>query len=96
MRSSCVHVYVHFVWRTWDCLPLIDREWEDRLHACIAESTRDIGCSALRVGGTENHVHALVRLSATVAVAQAAKQMKGESSHFATHVLERHREENGA
>src|SRR5690242_4300136 len=87
MRRSCVHVYVHFVWRTWDSADLIDAGWEKRLHACIAESARDIGCNAARVGGTENHIHVLVRMSATVSVAQVAKQMKGESSHFVTHML---------
>ena len=87
MRWSCVHVYVHFIWRTWDSGDLIDAAWEKRLHACIAEGARDIGCSAARVGGTANHVHVLVRMSATVSVAQVAKQMKGDSSHFVTHVL---------
>ena len=85
MRRSCVHVYVHFVWRTWDSLELISKDWERRVHACIAEEAHRIGCAVLRVGGTDNHVHILVRLGTTVSVAQAAKQMKGGSSHFVTH-----------
>lgn len=89
MSRSCVHVYVHFVWRTWDSLAIIDSRWEERLHACIAEAARQIGCNALRVGGTVGHVHVLVRLTPTVTIADVAKQMQGSSAHFVTHVLAR-------
>jgi REP element-mobilizing transposase RayT len=35
----------------------------------------------------EDHVHLLVRLPATVAVAKLAQQVKGASAHLITHVI---------
>jgi len=87
MWRSCIHVYVHFVWRTWDSLPRVDLAWEERLHACIASEARIGGCYALKVGGTSDHVHAIIRMSATVTIAELAKRMKGGSSHFVTHEI---------
>ena len=87
MWRSCVHVYVHFIWRTWDGQPCIDISWEERLHASIAGEARAAGCHAVRVGGTSDHVHAIVRMSATATIADVAKRMKGGSSHFVTHVI---------
>lgn len=84
MWRSCIHVYVHFIWRTWDSEPLIDIDWEERLHACIAEEARTGGCYAVRVGATRDHIHAIVRMSATATIADIAKRMKGGSSHFVT------------
>src|SRR5947207_15042903 len=87
MPTSCVHVYVHFVWATWDQSPLIAASLEPAIHAAIAAECRELRCLAVEVGGTGDHVHALVRLRSSVSVAEAAKQMKGSSSHLATHQL---------
>jgi REP element-mobilizing transposase RayT len=82
-----VHVYAHFVWATWDRAPLITPDLEQPLHDCIAEECRQMRCYPAEVGGTQDHVHCLVRLRSSVSVAEAAKQMKGSSSHLATHCL---------
>src|SRR5437773_2423956 len=87
MITSCTYVYVHFVWRTWDSLPLILPEWEERVYACIGQGCVDLKCIPIRVNGMPNHVHALVRLHSTISVAGLAKQMKGDSSHFINHVI---------
>ena len=42
----------------------------------------------LEIGGTEDHVHVLVRIPPTVNVAQVVKQVKGSSSHLVTHRVE--------
>jgi REP-associated tyrosine transposase len=87
MPTSCTHVYVHFVWATWNKAPLIVPELEARIYACIATKCEELKCQLLVIGGTEDHVHALVRVHSTVAVADLAKGMKGSSSHFVTHEL---------
>ncbi len=87
MPRSLVKVYVHFVWATWDRLPLIVPAWEYRLYACLAAKCAELGCDLDTVGGIEDHIHALVRLHPSVAVAQAAKELKGASSHFTSHEL---------
>ena len=41
----------------------------------------------LAIGGIEDHVHLLVRLHTSVAVATLAKEVKGSTSHLVTHVI---------
>jgi len=40
----------------------------------------------LAIGGISDHVHVLVRFPTTLTVATFAKEVKGNSSHFMTHV----------
>lgn len=87
MPASFVLVYVHYVCATWDRLPLISPELEPKIHACIAAECQRVGAEPLQIGGTGDHVHALVQVHSTVSVAQLARGMKGGSSHFATHEL---------
>jgi putative transposase len=87
MPESCTHLYVHFVWATWDRLPLITPELEPQVYASIAKKCQELRCELRAIGGVENHVHTLIRLHATVSAAELAKGMKGASSHLATHVL---------
>jgi REP element-mobilizing transposase RayT len=85
MPTSCTHVYVHFVWATWNKAPLITPDLEPRIYACIAAKCDELVCQLIDIGGTEDHVHCLVRLHATISVAGLAKHMKGASSHLVTH-----------
>lgn len=87
MPHSHTHIYIHFVWATWNRAPLIGPALEASLYACIARECWDLKCELIVIGGTEDHVHALVRLHSTVSVAALAKAMKGSSSHLVTHML---------
>ena len=85
MREPFTRLYVHRVWATWDRQPLLSATLRRSLYACIQQECRDLKGEALAVGGTEDHVHVLVRISAAVSVASLVKQIKGSSSHLATH-----------
>ena len=87
MPDSRIRIYVHFVWATWDRLPLITPEIEAGVHGHIAEKCRELGCWPLEIGGIEDHVHVLVQMSSTVTAALLAKEMKGASSHLVNYVL---------
>ena len=60
---------------------------ETRLHGCIWRECESLNCQPLVIGGIENHVHVLVRMHASIAVAELAQQMKGASSHFVNHEM---------
>ncbi|MDQ3815077.1 MAG: IS200/IS605 family transposase [Armatimonadota bacterium] len=87
MPDSCTHLYVHFIWATWNRTPLLVSTLREPIYACISDKCYELRCQLIEIGGIEDHVHVLVRLHSTVAVAVLAKGMKGSSSHLATHAL---------
>ena len=82
MRRNRMAVYVHFVWSTWDRLPLITPEMEDRLYRNISALAISLGCKVLAINGDRDHVHVFLSLPSTVSIAELVKKMKGASSHF--------------
>jgi len=82
---SCVHV--HFVWATYDRLPLITPEVEQRLYAAIHAKCNELKCPVRALGGVEDHIHLLVRLHPNVSQAQLARDVKGSTSHLMTHEI---------
>lgn len=87
MRTSYTQLYVHLVWATWDRLPLITPDIQAVIYASIVAKCKKLKCIALAVGGIEDHVHLLVRLHTTIAVATLAKEVKGSTSHLITHEI---------
>jgi putative transposase len=82
MRRNKLALYVHLVWATWDRLPFITSEIERRLHRNIESEAQEQGCMVLALNGTDDHVHVLVSIPATISIANLVKQLKGVSSHF--------------
>lgn len=87
MRRTYTELYVHLVWSTWDRQPMITAAIERDLYAALAAKCHELGAEALAIGGTEDHVHVLVRLPAALAVADLVQQMKGSTSHLVGHAL---------
>jgi putative transposase len=83
-RSAMPHTYssmlVHCVFSTKERMNLIHEPhvlW--RYLAGIAQAK---GIPLVAAGGTANHVHLLVDLRPTVALAETMQQLKGNSSHW--------------
>ena len=87
MPSAYAQLYVHLVWATWDRLPLITEDMEPRLFGAFRGKCEDLGCHCLAIGAAEDHVHLLVRYPASVSIATLVGQLKGGSSHLASHEL---------
>jgi putative transposase len=85
MRRTRVALFAHLVWGTWDRLPLLVGETQRRVYRCIEATCVEMGAEVVALGGIEDHVHLLARLPATLSVADLVKQVKGASSHLATH-----------
>ncbi len=73
-------LYYHAVWATWDRAPLITRHIERRMHGAIAAKCADCECTALAVGGVEDHVHLLVRAPPTGRPCTLVGEIKGVTS----------------
>lgn len=85
MGGPSTQLYLHLAWATWDRLPLITEALEARLSAAIAKKCHALHCNPLALGGVPDHIHLLVELHPSVAVAVLAKEVKGGSSHLVTH-----------
>ncbi len=83
MPQSLAAVYVHLVFSTKDRAPLIGREIRSDLHAYLGGIAKNLGCQPLGIGGTEDHVHILTRLSKTVAIAGLVRDLKSNASSWA-------------
>jgi putative transposase len=80
------HTYVseliHCVFSTKQRRNLITPEVQPLLWAFLGGIARKNGFKALIAGGTENHVHILLSLPATLPLAKAMQLIKGASSHW--------------
>ena len=88
MRAPYTELYLHCVWATWDRLPLITAGVETSLYKAIRAKCDELKCPSLAIGGMPDHIHVLVRLHATVSVADLLKEVKGASSHLITHMTQ--------
>ena len=81
MKRDKVEIYLHFVWTTWDRLPLLTPEVEAVAYRVIGEQVSRCGCQILALGGIEDHVHLLLGFPTTASVAHLMHQVRGGSSH---------------
>ena len=82
MAQSLGKIYLHIIFhiKTTSC-PILT-EHIDRVHQYIGGLVNATGCQVLCVGGTENHVHALIMFSRTETVAHVVEEMKRNSSRW--------------
>lgn len=67
MANTYCCLNIHLVFSVKERAVLIAPEWRPRLWAYIGGIAREHDLVALEVGGTANHVHALVSLPTTLA-----------------------------
>ena len=82
MAQSLSKIYLHVIFHTASASPVVDEEHIPRLQAYIGQLVKTTGCNVICVGGTENHVHALVQMSATETVSHLIEEMKRNSSRW--------------
>ena len=83
MPQSLAQVYLHIVFSTKDRQPFLrDHALRDRTHAYLAGACMNLQAPSLKVGGVEDHVHLLCRLSKTLSIATLIQGLKRESSKW--------------
>lgn len=88
MRHNKLALYVHFVWTTWDRLPLISQNIERDLHRHLHAQAERHGCKVLALGGMPDHVHLLLEVPPTQSLSFLVQQLKGVSAHFVNETLQ--------
>jgi putative transposase len=91
MSHSYTRSLFHCVFSTKGRQPLITAELQDRLWPYIGGIARDNKMKALQVGGVEDHVHILLSLPSTMAIAKAIQLIKGGSSKWVHDEFPAHR-----
>jgi REP element-mobilizing transposase RayT len=80
--NSFTRVWVHMVFSTKYRAPLITADIEHKIHAHMKEQMELMGCPTLRINGMPDHVHILYLQNHRLSIADVAKQMKGNTSHW--------------
>jgi putative transposase len=89
MSHTYVSNLVHCVFSTKERRNLIPTEKQTRLWSFLGGIARKNGFKAIAVGGTENHVHVLLSLPATMPLAKAVQLIKGGSSKWMNETSDR-------
>jgi len=82
MSHSCVENYLHIIFATKNRDPLIHPEIEKQLHSYIVGVSRKRKVPILKINGMADHIHILLKLHPSVALAELLKEYKAYSSSW--------------
>ncbi|MGH2370611.1 MAG: IS200/IS605 family transposase [Chloroflexota bacterium] len=77
--------FYHIVWSTQERQPQIDAALEAERFACLSSTAQRLGATVHAINGTGDHVHLVLSVPPTVALATIGGQVKGSSAHLANH-----------
>jgi putative transposase len=80
--QSLSHVLVHLVFSTKNRAPVLVPDIRAELHPYLSVVLNNDGCTSLRVGGIEDHVHLFFALSRTRTISQVVESAKTSSSKW--------------
>ncbi len=82
MANTYSSIFYHIVFSTKNREEWIDVKIENRVWAYIGGIARKHNCTAIQIGGVENHIHALILSQPKFSPSEIAKFLKGESSKW--------------
>ena len=82
MGQSLVENYIHIVFSTKNRQPLISSSIEKEFHAYIGGICKELDSTPLKVGGYDDHIHILCRLSKKIAIMTLVQKIKAGSSKW--------------
>jgi putative transposase len=81
MSQSKAQIYLHIIFSTKGRAPFLkDKEFGARVHAYLARICHNQDSPSIIVGGVEDHVHILCRMSKNIAVKDLIRELKSDSS----------------
>ena len=80
MPNSHVSNHVHIVFSTKNRVPEIPADLQPQLWSYMAGIARNHGMHAVAIGGTEDHVHALISIPPVLSIARTVQVLKANSS----------------
>lgn len=82
MANSFSQLFYHIVFSTKSRINFIDREIETRVWEYMGGIARTHNLTSLRIGGIENHAHALVSAKPVIVPCDIPRWLKAESSKW--------------
>lgn len=82
MAQTLTSLLVHLIFSTKNRQPLIAAEHRDSLYAYMGGIAANHDCRTLVSGGMDDHVHLLISLSKTIALADLVMDVKKDSSKW--------------
>lgn len=82
MAHTFANLLVHVIFSTKDRRPSLDASLKPRLLAYMGGILRELGGCALSIDGRADHVHLLATLPPAVALADAVRTVKANSSRW--------------
>jgi putative transposase len=81
MSQSLLNIKIHIVFSTKKRLRYLqDPEVQKRLYKYISTICYDLGCHLIKVGGMEDHLHLLVKLSPNITISNLVRTLKANTS----------------
>jgi putative transposase len=85
MPASMTRLFIHFVWGTYQRTPWLVEPVRELVYRTIVAKCREMDAQVIVLNGVDDHVHLLVKLPPTLAIAQFIAKVKGISSYAVTH-----------
>ena len=82
MPSTLTNLLAHIVFSTKGREPVISEEFRKRLYAYIGGIIRSEGAESLSIGGTEDHIHLVIKISSSHALSDIVRKIKANSSKW--------------
>jgi putative transposase len=82
MAGTYTKLYYHIVFSTKSRQPFINTEIEERLHKYISGIIQGIGGTSIEINGMADHIHILTILPPKIAVSDALRDIKTNSSKW--------------
>jgi len=80
--STYLNLKIHIIFSTLHRRPVFDADIISRFHEYMGGAIRTEGAVPLKVGGVEDHVHLLVGIPSTMAVADLVREIKKTTTKF--------------
>ncbi|MGR3174272.1 MAG: IS200/IS605 family transposase [Candidatus Scalindua sp.] len=82
MSQSLSNILVHIIFSTKLSKPFIAQAIKKELYSYMASILKDCDCSPIIIGGIEDHVHVLCKLSKTRSMSSVIEDVKKKSSKW--------------
>ncbi len=90
MSATLYCLHIHIVFATKQRVSMIKPEWQQQFWAYTSGVVRQLGAFAIAIGGTDDHVHLLIRTTPSLVLSDFVRELKKATNSW---VVERHRPE---